>query len=101
MMDRFDLRVEVPPVAYTDLDLPASGDTSATVAARVAAARARQAVRFQGHATARVNADLEGSLLDEAASPDAEGRVSGAGGGTLWPLGTRLSPGLAGGAHDC
>ena len=75
MMDRFDLRVEVPPVAYTDLDLPASGDTSATVAARVAAARARQALRFQGHATARVNADLEGSLLEDAANPDAEGRA--------------------------
>ena len=27
LMDRFDLRVEVPPVAFTDLDLPASGDT--------------------------------------------------------------------------
>ena len=75
MMDRFDLRVEVPPVAYGDLDLPASGETSATVAARVAAARARQAARFQGHANARVNADLEGSLLDETASPDAEGRA--------------------------
>lgn len=75
MMDRFDLRVEVPPVAYTDLDLPASGDTSATVAARVAAARARQALRFQGHATARVNADLEGSLLEDTANPDAEGRA--------------------------
>ena len=75
MMDRFDLRVEVPPVAYSDLDLPASGETSATVAARVAAARARQALRFQGHATARVNADLEGSLLEATASPDAEGRA--------------------------
>jgi magnesium chelatase family protein len=75
MMDRFDLRVEVPPVAYTDLDLPASGDTSATVAVRVAAARARQALRFQGHATARVNADLEGSLLEDTANPDAEGRA--------------------------
>ena len=75
MMDRFDLRVEVPPVAYTDLDLPASGDTSATVAARVAAARGRQALRFQGHATARVNADLEGSLLEDTANPDAEGRA--------------------------
>ena len=75
MMDRFDLRVEVPPVAYTDLDLPASGETSAMVAARVAAARARQALRFQGHATARVNADLEGSLLEATASPDAEGRA--------------------------
>ncbi len=40
LMDRFDLRIEVPPVAFTDLDLPASGDSSATVAARVAAARA-------------------------------------------------------------
>ena len=75
MMDRFDLRVEVPPVAYSDLDLPASGETSATVAARVAAARARQALRFQGHATARVNADLEGSLLEATANPDAEGRA--------------------------
>ena len=75
MMDRFDLRVEVPPVAYSDLDLPASGETSATVAARVAAARARQAMRFQGHAAARVNADLEGSLLEATASPDAEGRA--------------------------
>ncbi|CAM8667906.1 COG0606 Predicted ATPase with chaperone activity [Paracoccaceae bacterium] len=75
MLDRFDLRVEVPPVAYSDLDLPASGETSATVAARVAAARARQALRFQGHATARVNADLEGSLLEATASPDAEGRA--------------------------
>jgi magnesium chelatase family protein len=75
MMDRFDLRVEVPPVAYTDLDLPASGDTSATVAARVAAARGRQALRFQGHATARVNADLEGILLEDTANPDAEGRA--------------------------
>jgi magnesium chelatase family protein len=75
MMDRFDLRVEVPPVAYTDLDLPASGDTSAMVAARVMAARGRQAARFQGHATARVNADLEGDLLEATASPDAEGRA--------------------------
>ena len=26
LMDRFDLRVEVPPVAFSDLDLPTSGD---------------------------------------------------------------------------
>ncbi|MEP4637891.1 MAG: YifB family Mg chelatase-like AAA ATPase, partial [Yoonia sp.] len=29
LMDRFDLRVEVPPVAYTDLDLPEDGESSA------------------------------------------------------------------------
>jgi magnesium chelatase family protein len=31
-------------------------------------------LRFHGHATARVNADLEGSLLETTANPDAEGR---------------------------
>jgi magnesium chelatase family protein len=75
LMDRFDLRVEVPPVAYTDLDLPSSGDSSAVVAARVAAARARQAKRFAGHDSIRVNADMEGSLLEQVAAPDSEGRA--------------------------
>lgn len=75
LMDRFDLRVEVPPVAYSDLDLPASGETSATVAARVTAARLRQSTRFLGHPTARVNADLEGAALEEHAGPDSEGKA--------------------------
>ena len=75
LMDRFDLRVDVPPVAYTDLDLPANGESSATVAARVAAARTRQAKRFASHDGIRVNADMEGTLLEETAAPDAEGRA--------------------------
>lgn len=74
LMDRFDLRVEVPPVAFTDLDLPDGGESSATVAARVAAARARQTERFAGHNNARVNADAEGHLLNAIATPDTEGR---------------------------
>ena len=74
LMDRFDLRIEVPPVAYSDLDLPASGDTSAEVAARVRAARDTQSARFATRPDLRVNADLEGALLEEVASPDAEGR---------------------------
>ena len=75
LMDRFDLRVDVPPVAFTDLDLPASGDSSATVAARVAQARKLQAARFRDRPDLRVNADLEGSLLDEVAAPDEAGRT--------------------------
>ena len=39
LMDRFDLRVEVPSVAVEDLALPATGEPSATVAVRVATAR--------------------------------------------------------------
>ena len=62
-------------MAYTDLDLPSSGDSSATVAARVQAARAVQTKRFQGHANTRVNADMEGSLLEQVAAPDPEGRT--------------------------
>ena len=75
MMDRFDLRLEVPPVAFTDLDLPASGDPSTVVAGRVAAARNIQTSRYNDHAGLRQNADVEGNLLEEVATPDAEGRA--------------------------
>ena len=74
LMDRIDLRVEVPPVAYTDLDLPDTGDSSATVADRVARARDAQTARFADHPGIRVNADAEGQVLENIASPDAEGR---------------------------
>nr|WP_321250313.1 YifB family Mg chelatase-like AAA ATPase [uncultured Ruegeria sp.] len=74
LMDRFDLRIEVPPVGFTDLDLPPSGDSSAVVAARVERARGIQAARFQGTPLVRQNADIEGALLEEVAAPDAEGR---------------------------
>jgi len=75
LMDRFDLRVDVPPVAFSDLDLPADGEGSAAVAARVARARAVQAERFAGHDRMRVNADAAGAVLDQIAAPDAEGRA--------------------------
>ena len=75
LMDRFDLRVEVPQVAYTDLDLPASGETSQQVAARVAAARAVQAARFAAFEGMHLNADAEGAVLDRIATPDAAGRA--------------------------
>jgi magnesium chelatase family protein len=73
-MDRFDLRLEVPPVAFTDLDLPPSGDASTIVADRVAAARLVQEQRFAGQDNVRQNADAEGALLEEVAMPDQEGR---------------------------
>jgi magnesium chelatase family protein len=74
LMDRFDLRIEVPPVAFTDLDLPMSGDTSADIAARVAQARAVQVARYDGHAGMWANADAQGAVLEQVATPDAEGR---------------------------
>jgi magnesium chelatase family protein len=74
LMDRFDLRVEVPPVSFQDLDLPPSGESSEEVGARVAAARATQAQRYEGHGRTRLNADAEGRLLEEVAEPCPEGR---------------------------
>ncbi|WP_171171097.1 YifB family Mg chelatase-like AAA ATPase [Ruegeria sp. HKCCA0370] len=75
LMDRFDLRIEVPPVGFTDLDLPQSGDSSATVAARVENARAVQTERFRGMPEMRQNSDAEGKVLEQIATPDAEGKA--------------------------
>ncbi|PQO24673.1 AAA family ATPase [Rhodobacteraceae bacterium WD3A24] len=74
LMDRFDLRLEVPPVAWSELELPEDGECSAAVAARVTTARAVQTERFKEHPGARVNADLEGAALEEIATPDCGGR---------------------------
>ncbi len=74
LMDRFDLRIEVPPVTFTDLDLPPSGDSSVEVAARVAKARTLQNARFSEKAGMYLNSDAEGEALEEIASPDTQGR---------------------------
>ncbi len=76
LMDRFDLRVEVPPVAFADLDLPDRGnEQSSDVSKRVAAARQRQTDRYAEHPSVRTNADASGTLLTEIAAPDTAGRV--------------------------
>ena len=75
LMDRFDLRLEVPAVSFLDLELPPTGDRSTDIAARVAAARQIQARRFQNHEKLRVNADASGAILDQIATPDEEGRA--------------------------
>ena len=65
----------VPAVDWRALELPAAGEGSAEVAARVVAARAVQARRFAEVPGVRVNAEAEGALLEEIAAPDAEGRA--------------------------
>lgn len=74
LMDRFDIRIEVPPVAISDLDLPASGDSTAAVAERVAQARAVQTNRFKGADGIRTNADAEGQLLEDITPLESESR---------------------------
>ncbi|WP_129793855.1 YifB family Mg chelatase-like AAA ATPase [Sphingosinicella sp. CPCC 101087] len=73
LLDRIDLHVEVQAVAAADLALPPPAEGSAEVAGRVAAARAIQTERYDGHA-ARTNAEADGELLDAVATPDDPGR---------------------------
>jgi magnesium chelatase family protein len=75
LLDRFDLRLEVPAVTLDDLDRAEGGESSARIAERVAAARAVQARRFDAVPDVRVNAEAEGALLEDIAAPDAEGRA--------------------------
>jgi magnesium chelatase family protein len=73
LLDRIDLHVEVQAVSAADLVLPATAERSATVAARVAAARNIQTERYFGEA-ARTNAEADGKLLERVATPDEAGR---------------------------
>jgi magnesium chelatase family protein len=68
LMDRFDLRVEVPPVTVEDLGRAAPGEPSAAIAARVARAREVQRSRYADAPQVAVNADAEGELLDAVAA---------------------------------
>lgn len=74
LMDRFDLRIEVPPVGFMDLDLPETGETSETIANRVAVAREIQTERYAEFDDIRVNADAEGRLLEKYAKPGTDGQ---------------------------
>ncbi len=75
LMDRFDLRIEVEPVAFADLERSRPGESSATVAQRVAQARAIQAERYAACGEASVNADAEGRVLEDVAQLQDDSRA--------------------------
>jgi magnesium chelatase family protein len=76
LMDRIDLRIEVPAVTATDLILPPPAEGSAEVAARVAAARDIQLARYAaaGLPGVRTNAEAPSAVLETVAQPDASGQ---------------------------
>jgi magnesium chelatase family protein len=74
LLDRIDLSVEVEAVSAADLVNAAPSESSETVAARVAAARALQTARYAG-GKARTNADADGEELDAHAMPDEPGKA--------------------------
>mgnify|MGYP001068987269 FL=1 len=76
-LDRIDLRIEVPSVTAADLIAPGRGEASATVAARVGAAWALQAARFEalGQPDIGTNARCPVSIMEGLATSDAAGRA--------------------------
>lgn len=76
LLDRLDIQIELGAVRAADLARPSPSEGSAEVAARVAKARERQRVRFEklGLRHLSTNAEADGQLLDEIATPDEAGR---------------------------
>ncbi|MEN3793992.1 YifB family Mg chelatase-like AAA ATPase [Fulvimarina sp. MAC3] len=79
LLDRIDLRVDVPAVTASDLIRPhaaGTAETSETVKARVIQARSLQAERYAslGLPTETVNAHCSASMIETIAEPDAGGR---------------------------
>ena len=75
LLDRIDLRIEVPAVSAADLIRPDRAEKSAAVALRVARARTIQRERFErlGVTSATTNAHCSPSVIEDIAMPDAAG----------------------------
>lgn len=58
LLDRIDLQIEVPAVAYDELRSPRPGTDSRSIRERVVSARQRQASRFERGQRVRLNAQL-------------------------------------------
>ena len=75
LMDRIDIRIDVPAVSAADLIRPGTSEASASVARRVARARALQVERFArlGMPSVTSNARATTTLVEKIAEPDAGG----------------------------
>jgi magnesium chelatase family protein len=75
LMDRIDIRIDVPAVSAVDLIRPQPAERSADVARRVARARARQQERFEaaGQSGMTTNARCSTSMIETFAAPDPGG----------------------------
>ncbi|WP_207005718.1 YifB family Mg chelatase-like AAA ATPase [Trinickia mobilis] len=72
LLDRIDIQIEIPALTPAELAArsSAAGESSASIARRVVAARERQLVR-QG----KTNRELSGREVDEVCRPDAAGEA--------------------------
>lgn len=75
LLDRIDIHVEVPPVAYRDLRNASVSESSVVIRERVTAARHRQTLRFAGEKI-RTNAQMQNRHIKKyCAIDDASARL--------------------------
>ena len=77
LMDRIDIRIDVPAVTAQDVIKPQAAEGSADVAARVAEARRMQQARYLdlGRSDIRTNSQCTTSLVEQVAQPDQGGQA--------------------------
>ena len=79
LMDRFDLRVDVPAVTVADLGTKSGGERSETVRARILRARGMQAARFKDFQAemggASINADMPAAMVEKIITLDDGSRT--------------------------
>ena len=75
LLDRIDLRIDVPAVSASDLIRPGRAESSADVAQRVQRARTIQRERLEGAGITgfSTNAHCPTGMIEEIAAPDAAG----------------------------
>jgi len=73
LLDRIDLHIEVPSISLEELD-GNSGESTAPVASRIAAARTLQGTRFEEGFPTPYNSALSGDALQEACKLTPSGR---------------------------
>lgn len=73
LLDRIDLHIEVPAVAYQELSASAEGTTSKQMREQVDRVRGIQNERF-AHSVVKVNGRMAGRHLRKFATPNADGR---------------------------
>jgi magnesium chelatase family protein len=76
LMDRIDIRIDVPAVTAQDLIRPQAAERSVDVASRVAMARSLQRDRYRdlGRPDIRTNSQCTTALVEQVAQPDAGGQ---------------------------
>ena len=71
LLDRIDIHVEVPAVAYEELTGTGQGESSAAIRERVLRCRAVQAERYRAEPSVRCNADIPARLIRSVCRLDA------------------------------